>query len=317
MAALLGCPPGEVIFTSGATESNNLMVFHLARSVDGVVLVSSLEHPSVLAPVRRWLADRHELIPATQSGVADISWLEERLRTRQPVAVLLMPANNETGVLQPWREAAALCRDRGVAFGCDAAQWVGKLPAAGLGSCDLVTGCAHKFGGPTGVGFLKGPGNLVPLLVGGPQEDRRRGGTENLPGIVAMLAALAVREHAMTAGAVAERQVWRDAFIARLQQALPDCELLGAAMPRLWNTATLLLPERADQRRWVVVLDRLGFAVSSGSACSSGQEKASHVLEAMGRSACEAGRVVRFSSGWETPAEAWNALLDGVIKAGR
>ena len=316
LATLLGCRPGDVVFTSGATESNNTMVFHLARCLQGVVLVSGIEHPSILAPARRWLADRHELIPTLRSGVANLDWLEARLRTRPPAGVLLMAANNETGVHQPCREAAALCRDHGVPFGCDAAQWIGKLPADGLGACDLVAGCAHKFGGPPGVGFLKAPGNLVPWLVGGPQEDRRRGGTENLPGIVAMLAALVAREQAMAAGAVADRQAWRDSFLARLHHAMPASELLGSSVPRLWNTATLILPRRADKRRWVVVLDRLGFAVSSGSACSSGEEKASHVLEAMGYSADEASRAVRFSSGWETPANEWDALLEAVVSAG-
>ncbi|MBE7499396.1 MAG: cysteine desulfurase [Verrucomicrobiales bacterium] len=309
LAAMLGCSPGEVIFTSGATESNNLMVHHLAHALTGTVLVSSLEHPSVLEPTRHELAERRQLIPATPAGVVDLPWLENRLRTRPPAAVLLMAANNETGVLQPWREVAARCREHGVWFGCDAAQWLGKLPAAGLGACAFLTGCAHKFGGPPGVGFLKGPTTLRPLLRGGPQEDRRRAGTQNLPGILAMVASLEARERELAVGGAEQRIVWRDRFVARVQQALPGTELLGADAPRLWNTVSLQLPPRADGRRWVVALDRLGFAVASGSACSSGRDVPSHVLEAMGRSRDNADRVVRFSSGWETPESAWEVLI--------
>src|SRR5437588_6007953 len=105
-----------------------------------------------------------------------------------------MAANNETGVLQPWREALSLCQQHEVQFFCDAAQWVGKLPARGLGECDFVSGCAHKFGGPKGVGFLKcARGRFRPLLRGGKQEDGRRAGTENVAGVSSMMAALAGR----------------------------------------------------------------------------------------------------------------------------
>jgi cysteine desulfurase len=226
-----------------------------------------------------------------------------------------MAANNETGVLQPWRDVLALCHQHDVRFGCDAAQWVGKLPCLRLGACDFVSGCAHKFGGPGGVGFLKAPRDLIPLLVGGPQEDGRRAGTENLPAILAMVTTLEAREEALASGAHVERTVWRDQFIERLLREVPGSELLGAGQPRLWNTMNLLLPKRTDKRRWVVALDRLGFAVSSGSACSSGHEAPSHVLAAMGRPPAGAGRAVRFSGGWETPREDWDALIECLIQA--
>jgi cysteine desulfurase len=315
LAAILRCRAAQLIFTSGATESNNLAVFHLARSHKGRILVSSLEHPSILAAARRWLPKRHRLIPATRDGIIDLNFLTSRLRSYRPTAILVMAANNETGVLQPWREVLALCHQHDVLFGCDAAQWVGKLPAAGLGACDILTGCAHKFGGPPGVGFVKVPGPVAPLIVGGPQEDGRRAGTENLPGILAMTAALESRERALASGAHEKRLVWRDRFIARLLREVPGTELLGNGEPRLWNTISLLLPLRPDKRSWVVVLDRLGFAVSSGSACSSGQEKTSHVLAAMRRTTAEAGRAVRFSGGWETPRKDWDALLECLIQA--
>jgi len=225
-----------------------------------------------------------------------------------------MAANNETGVLQPWAEVRDLCREAGVTFFCDAVQWVGKVPARGLGACDFVSGSAHKFGGPRGVGFLKCPSGtrMKPLLVGGGQEEGRRAGTENLAGVLSMLAALGIREKAMSAVGTQERELWRREFEARLVAELPGLEIIGASSPRLWNTVSALMPEADCQRRWVVKLDRFGFAVSTGSACSSGREEPSHVLAAMGCTPAQAGRVLRFSSGWETPREEWASLLAGL-----
>jgi cysteine desulfurase len=315
VAEILECRPGEVMFTSGATESNNLFIHHLAHAFPGEILISSLEHPSVLAPARRWLGQRHALIPATPSGIVDLDWLSARLKTRKPDAVVLMAANNETGVVQPWPTALALCQEHGVSFACDAAQFLGKLPARPLGSCTMLSGCAHKFGGPPGVGILKAPGLLHPMFLGGHQEDGRRAGTENLPGILSLVAAWGEREQQLASGGADQRLPWRDRFVNEALRLLPGCELLGTGEPRLWNTATLLLPERSDKRQWVVALDRLGIAVSSGSACSSGETRPSHVLAAMGRPGDHAARMVRFSSGWETPAAAWPALLEALKSA--
>ncbi len=308
LAARLGCAAHEIVWTAGATEAANTVVHHLAAA-EGEAWISSLEHPCMLAPVERWFAGRSRSIPALPSGVADLSWLKERLGSERPAFVALMAANNETGVRQPWREARELCRAAGVPLVCDAAQWVGKLPAAGLGECDYLSGCAHKFGGPQGVGFLKAPGRLRPLLVGGPQEDGRRAGTENVAAILAMVAALEEREAAMAADALRERLRWRDDFCRRLIEALPGARIVGAESERLWNTVSALLPAHDCQFRWVVKLDKHGVAASTGSACASGKEQTSHVLAGMGLRAEEAGAVVRFSSGWETTEEDWERLL--------
>ena len=184
-----------------------------------------------------------------------------------------------------------------------------EAPAAGLGECDFVSGCAHKFGGPQGVGFLKCPARLRPLLRGGPQEEGRRAGTENVAGILAMVAALEEREEALARAAQAERQEWRDAFIAALP---PGSRVLGAAGERLWNTVSVMLPELEGGQRWVVKLDKHGVAASTGSACASGKEQISHVLAAMGLPPAEAGRVIRFSSGWETTERDWQQLASVV-----
>ena len=336
LAAWLGCEPAEIVWTSGATEANNTVLHHAAHTAPGEAWISAIEHPCVLESARAHFAKRHRLMPVTAEGVIDLDWLGRSLKDRSPSLVAVMAANNETGVLQPWREAMALCRDRGIPFFCDAAQWIGKLPASGLGAADFVSGCAHKFGGPQGVGFLKGPRTLRPLLVGGPQEDRRRAGTENVAGVLAMIAALEPREQALKTGAASERMAWRAEFEEALIRALPGAQILGASdgsdmsdssdrsdssdssdpPARLWNTVSAIMPALPDCRqRWVVKLDRLGFAVSTGSACASGKEQTSHVLGAMGFPASAASRALRFSSGWETKRSDWQALLDGLRRA--
>ncbi len=313
LAAALGCDAFDIVWTSGATESAGMALHHLARTLDdrAEVWVSAIEHPCVLAAARERFADRAVLIPAMRDGRLDLDWVRERARTKRPAALLAMAANNETGVLQPWAELRDWCREASVTFFCDAVQWLGRLPARGLGGCDFVSGSAHKFGGPRGVGFLKCPAGarINPLLTGGGQERGRRAGTENVAGVLAMLAALQARKHSLTADAQRERTEWRTEFETALVRELPGAEIVGADVQRLWNTVSALMPEADCQRRWVVKLDRLGFAVSTGSACSSGNEEPSHVLTAMGRSTAEAGRVLRFSAGWETTRADWQALL--------
>lgn len=309
VAAWLGCEPLEIVWTSGATEANNAALHHLATR-EGEAWVSAIEHPSLLAAARKHFAGRQRLLPAP----LDPAWLRAELECVRPACVAAMAANNETGALLPWRALAAACRERGVPFLCDAAQWIGKLPGHGLGTCDLVSGCAHKFGGPQGVGFLKCPPQTRPMLLGGPQEEGRRAGTENVAGVLAMVTALEERERALAGES--DRAVWRDAFERALLAALPGTEIVGGSGPRLWNTSAVIMPELPDGRqRWVVRLDKLGFAVSTGSACASGKEQPSHVLSALGYTAAQAGRVLRFSSGWETTEEDWRALLRGVVQA--
>lgn len=310
LAAILGSAVEEIVFTSGATESANM-----ALAGQNEVVASAIEHPCVRESVRagaRWMA-------VQPAGVISPADLRRLLAERPASLVAVMAANNETGVLQPWREALEICREHSVRFFCDAAQWIGKMPAAGLGACDLVSGCAHKFGGPVGVGFLKCARNWQPLLKGGPQENGRRAGTENVAAILAMVAALEEAEQRLAANdALASLISVRKEFERGLTAAMPGARILGADVPRLWNTVSVILPDTPDcRRRWVVVMDKLGFAVSTGSACASGKEKPSHVVTAMGIPPGEAGRVLRFSAGWETTAADWGRLLEGVKVAGR
>lgn len=317
LAGWLGCSPFDLVWTSGATEAVNTVLHHVSVQGEGEVWVSAVEHPCVLAATEHWFPRRHQRIPVTAEGLIDLEWLSRGLERSKPRLVAVMAANNETGILQPWTQVRALCQRHGVPYFCDAAQWVGRLPARGLGGCDFVTGCAHKFGGPVGVGFLKCTGPLHPLLLGGPQEAGRRAGTENVPAVLSMTAALAEAEQAMATGEAAKRREWRDAFERELQRTLPEVRILGQGCGRLWNTTAALMPAVDCQQRWVVKLDKLGFAVSTGSACSSGQEKRSHVLAAMGVSPEDSGRMLRFSSGWDTAAGAWSELAAGVLEAAR
>ncbi len=312
LAGFLGCPADTLVWTSGATESNNALIYHLSRRTPGEIWISAVEHPCVVAAAHRLLPDRLRIIPATPTGVVRLDWIRDQLRKVRPAAVLVMAANNETGVIQPWQSVRDLCHESGVAFGTDAAQWIGKLPGNGLGDCDFVTGCAHKFGGPTGVGFLKVGGGFEPSILGGGQEDGRRAGTENLPGVLACVAALAEREAAMDS--LPGRRAQRDAF-ADFLASVPGTEVPTGDAQVLWNTVTAFMPAFADCRqRWVVKLDRLGFSVSSGSACSSGTEKPSPVLAAMGYPAATSDRMVRFSAGWETTAADWEGLRQAITE---
>ena len=318
LAEHLGCHPLDIIWTSGATEANNMVIHHFAKKLGptGEVWISAIEHPCVFDSAQHYFGKRAKLIPVTHEGVIDMDWLTTELADSRPALVAVMAANNETGIIQPWREARAICHQYKVPFFTDAVQFIGKLPLAGLGECDFVSGAAHKFGGPRGVGFLKIPhrSQITPLLHGGRQEGGRRAGTENVAIIAAMMAALEVREKQIARSEHLLRKLWRDNFEAQLLRALPGASIIGQNQPRLWNTVSALMPEGDRKLQWVIRLDKAGFAVSTGSACTTGKEEPSHVLSAMGYKSTHAVRAVRMSAGWETTEADWDALLKAVVK---
>ena len=315
VSQILGCAPEEIVWTSGATESNNTVISHFARQPSAEVWVSAIEHPSVIEPATYFFKNRCRFIPVDHRGTVEVGWLERELRARQPAFVAVMAANNETGVLQPWREIRELCAAREVPFFCDAAQSVGKLSAANLGDPDFLSIAPHKFGGPQGIGILKGGHDLDPLLRGGPQQELRRAGTENVAAILAATAALVDRTTLLKTGGDQTRQAWRDEFCATLRASIPGISIVGDNASVLWNTVSAIMPPLPKRTRWVVKLDKLGAAVSTGSACSSGSEKPSHVLAAMGFSAEQTSQALRFSSGWETRREDWTRLGELVVAA--
>lgn len=317
LAHILGCHPLDLIWTSGATEANNMAMHHFSLMLDpqAEAWISSIEHPCVHDSAKHYFGKRARLIPVTHDGVVDLDWFTQEMADTRPGVVAVMCANNETGVIQPWRELHAICQTYEVPFFTDAVQWLGKMPSKGIGECDFVTGAAHKFGGPRGVGFLKAPhrSKIASLLFGGKQERGQRAGTENVPTILAMLAALEVREKHLAEGHHQTRAEWKEKFEKLLLRQVPGTTVVGIHTPRLWNTTSALMPE-GGQQRWVTRLDKAGFAVSTGSACTTGKEEPSHVLSAMGYKAGQVTQVLRFSSGWETTAADWEALEKGLVK---
>jgi cysteine desulfurase len=329
LAHHMGCHPADIIWTSGATEANNMAMHHFAQTLDpqAEVWISAIEHPCVHDSTNHYFGKRAKMIPVTHDGVVDIDWFTQEIADKRPGVVSVMCANNETGVIQPWRELLAICGAYEVPFFTDAVQWLGKMPAKGLGECDFVTGAAHKFGGPRGVGFLKVPNKskVNSLLFGGKQERGQRAGTENLPIIISMLAALDAREKQLAENHHQTRAEWKEKFEKLLLRHVHGSTVVGVNTPRLWNTTSALMPEGSveprgghaalrGQQRWVTRLDKAGFAVSTGSACTTGKEEPSHVLSAMGYKAGQVTQVLRFSSGWETTAADWEELEKCIVK---
>ena len=306
VAALLGdVDPSAVIFVSGGTEANHLALIGAGRER---VLVSAVEHDSV-----RHAVPTAEIIPVGPEGIVDLDALDRLLGADlRPALVSVMYANNETGVIQPVAEIAAIVRRNGALFHCDAVQAAGKLALeAGAIGADLVTLSAHKIGGPTGIGALVVTGGieLAPLLRGGGQEHRRRAGTENLPGIAGFAAAAAaeIADYERVAAL-------RDGLEAEIAMTARDAVVLGAAANRLPNTSAIAMPGVAAETQ-VVALDLDGVMVSAGAACSSGKVGPSHVLAAMGVAPEIAASTIRVSLGWSSSEaeidhflRAWTAL---------
>jgi cysteine desulfurase len=289
VAALVGAAPEEVVFTSGGTEANNLAL----RGAGRPVVVSAIEHDSVLRAVEAPL-----VVPATPAGTIDLA----ALATMVPPGALvsLMLANNETGVLQPVAEAAAIVHARGGLLHVDAVQAAGKIEAdlRALGA-DMVTLSAHKLGGPQGVGALVTRSEIAAQLRGGGQERGRRAGTENVPGIVGFGAASAAGDDY---GHVA---MLRDAIESALAG---EAVFFGRGVARLPTTTCLALPGVPAETQ-VIALDLAGVMVSAGSACSSGKVRPSHVLAAMGVAPDLAASAIRVSLGWTSTAVDVEAFL--------
>jgi len=308
VGALIGAPPEGVIFVSGGTEANHLALLGCGRDR---VLVSAVEHDSVLRAV-----PEAERIPVDHDGVVELEVLDRLLAADpRPTLVSVMLANNETGVLQPMAAIAAVARAHGALLHCDAVQAAGKiaLDVQAIGA-DLFTLSAHKLGGPPGIGALVVTGGLelTPLLRGGGQERGRRAGTENLAGIAGFAAAaVAAAEEIAVYDSI--RQL-RDTLETSVVAVAPETVVLGAAAPRLPNTAAIAMPGVAAETQ-VIALDLDGVMVSAGAACSSGKVGPSHVLEAMGAGPDLVGSTIRVSLGWDSSEadvadflKAWTAL---------
>lgn len=293
VAKLANVRAAQVIFNSGATEGNNTI---LSGYRDKPVLVSAVEHPSVLEA-----APHAKLIPVTKDGLTDLEKFEALLDAAAPALVCVQLVNSETGVIQPARDIARLAKAKGAMVHCDAVQAAGRIAIdfTSLGA-DYLTLSAHKFGGPQGVGALIfREGLQIPKFMhGGGQEKRQRAGTENVAAI-AGFAAAAIRALANLDAYQAHCRALQSKLESALRSCANDLIVAGENAPRVANTTNVILPNASAETQ-LMAMDLEGVATSSGSACSSGTFKPSHVLAAMGYSAGEARSALRFSTGWAT-----------------
>lgn len=310
VAALVGCLPGEVVFTSGGTEANNMA---LRGSGHRRVLISAVEHDSVLKAF-----PGAEIIPVDCEGVVDLAALERALlQAGDPALVSVMLANNETGVIQPIGEVVRLARRSGAAVHCDAVQAAGKVrfDVHGLG-VDYLSLSAHKLGGPTGVGAMVvcSGSPMVSDRRGGGQEGNRRAGTENVSGIAGFGAAAEAAQSGLSVTPL------RDRLERTLLLLAPGARVFGAGVPRLGNTSCISMPGVKAETQ-VMALDLAGVCVSAGAACSSGKVQRSAVLDAMGVEPAEAATAIRVSLGWNSDMGDIDRLIaawrDLYIRAGK
>jgi len=312
VAALVGVRPSEIVFTSGGTESDNLAI---AGTLDALrdrrrVLVAEVEHAAVRECVQRLARlGRCELVnlPVDDCGIVRPKVVEDAIAADpdNTALVSVMWANNETGVVQPIADIGAVCRAHGVRFHTDAIQAIGRIPVdLSEVPVDLLTLSGHKFHGPKGIGALVvRPGlRLSPQNIGGPQERERRGGTENVPGVVGLGVAARLAQTWLASSAPAECAKWQPAFERTMRAAIPDVVVHSECAQRLWNTSCLGFPGRPAEGL-LLQLSEAGVACSAGSACASGSMEPMHSLLAVGMDEVMAGSSLRFSVGRDFPLD--------------
>ncbi|MBI1261590.1 MAG: aminotransferase class V-fold PLP-dependent enzyme [Rhizobiales bacterium] len=309
VAALVNADPAQLTFTSGGTESNHLAL-HSAKAM-GVtrIIMSAIEHEAMFAPAHE-LGLPVLLIPVDANGVVRLDALATLLGEDEGRAlVVLMLAQNETGVIQPVAEAAHMAHEAGGLMLTDAVQAVGKIPVDMHAlDVDMMTLGGHKIGAPMGVGALIMREGLVPsaMFTGGGQEKRHRAGSVNLPGIAGFgAAALVARREVEHAASLA---VFRDEFEEGIEWACPDVVIFGKDAPRLPNTS-YFAAKGPESEMQLMALDLEGIAVSAGAACSSGKVGRSRVLEAMGVQDEIARSAIRMSLGWTSTRDDIEKLL--------
>jgi cysteine desulfurase len=299
LATLLGCEASEIVFTSCGTESNNAVINSALqfepRGKD--VVTSSVEHSAILRPCQD-LPNRGcevTFVGVDQDGNVDLTELEAAIRPATAI-VSLMWANNETGVLFPVEKIAEICREKGVLFHTDAVQAVGKIPMRLRDTTiNFLSLSAHKFHGPKGVGavYVNRRTRFRPLIVGGGQENGRRGGTENVASIVGLGKAAERAAESLSEEATRVRAM-RDRFEKGILESIPGASANGAGAARLPNTSSFLF-DGIESQAALMLLDRHHICCSAGSACQTGSQETSHVLNAMNSTGDRARRSLRFS----------------------
>ncbi len=315
-----------MVFTGSGSEADNLAVLGFARRhPGGCVVRSSIEHKAVVESTRALQATGYDVrvVPVDGRGVVDLKALAALLtsddRRPRPTLVSVMWANNETGVVQPVRRVAELCRERNAVFHSDAVQALGKIPLGPEASMvDLLVLSAHKIGGPKGIGALvvQRAIDLEPLVYGGGQEGGLRSGTESVADIVGFAEAAATATADLAEEAPRLREL-RDRLEAGLRASLPEIVVNGGEAPeRLPGVLNISIPE-TDIEGTLTALDLEGICVSSGSACTTGSVEPSHVMLAMGREGDLARNTLRLSLGWETRVEEVEYVLEALPKVVR
>lgn len=293
VASLVGVRSAQVIFNAGATEGNNTI---LSGYTDKVVFIGATEHPSVTEA-----APHAKRIPVSKDGLIDFAALEKMLAAEKPALVSVQLVNSETGVIQPIDKISALVKSSGALMHCDAVQAAGRidLDFKSLG-VDYMTLSGHKFGAPQGAGaliFREGL-QMPKFMRGGGQEKRQRAGTENVAaiagfGVAAKIAKSELEQYRAHTGALQKQ------LESGLRLAANDIVIVGEAAPRVSNTTAAVLPG-ASAETVLMAMDIEGVAISSGSACSSGTFKPSHVLTSMGYTEEDSRSALRFSTGYAT-----------------
>lgn len=313
IAALINAKPSEIIFTASGTESDNMGLRGIAlarRAQNGAnrIVTSAIEHHAVLHTAEDLAANfgfELSILPVGNDGLVDLGHLKSTIQQESAVAVVsIMTANNEIGTIQPISEISELCRSRSIPFHTDAVQAAGKLPLnVNTLGVDALSMSAHKFYGPKGVGllYLRRGTPMQPILTGGSHEHGYRAGTENIPLIIGMAAALSLAEEERSAET--ERlSLLRDHIIAQILENVPACQLTGSWQKRLPHLASFVI-SGVEAEGLLIGLDLAGIAASSGSACTSGAQRPSHVLAALGVQPVDAAGGLRLSLGRDTTAD--------------
>ena len=318
VAELIGAAPSDIVFTSGATESNNLAIRGVARAAGrGHRVVTEIEHAAVLEPCRSLEREGFDVtrVAVDASGVVDLGAIASALRP-ETLLVSVMAANNEIGTLQPIAEVGRLCRERGIILHSDAVQAAGRVPVdVDAWGVDLMSLSAHKMYGPKGVGALyvrkarKPRLRLQPQMEGGGQEKGLRSGTSNVPGIVGLGAASRVAGAALRDGEAQRIGALRDRLLGGLQSRIEGVQVNGALSPRLSGNLHVSIP-RAEAETLILSLGGR-IAISSGAACAEAGGKGSHVLRALGLHDDRIYTALRFGIGrFNTASE-----IDAVVLA--
>jgi len=311
-ADFLKCKPSEIVFTSGGTESNNLALKGLMKEPGrNHIIVSAIEHPSVLEPARSLEKQgfRVSVVDVDKDGIIKLDQLRGKIG-KDTLLVSVMHVNNETGVIQPIEEIAALCKEKGAFFHIDAVQSFGKIPldVRKIG-CDLLSASGHKIHGPKGVGllFIREGVRLKPLFDGGGHELGRRSGTENVPGIAGLGEAVDLCEEWMH-----DLSKYQKLQVKLIDGLKNYGKLNGSQEKRIWSNVHMSFPVEADSL--VMLLDRDGIAVSTGSACSTLDKKQSHVLKALGLPEKDIKGAIRITLSYDTQEENIDYALEKIKK---